>query len=187
MSNPKKYGQSLTVLFSLKYRQGVLPYPKFWATTWPIGTPTGALSAIWFVTLIVIVAVPAGNAFNFSKFLVLCSSLLSFHLSFPINPKPILFPISCCPPKLPFLILPCSHDTRSLHCSRGPSTPESSSSRVPFIHDRCPLLLDCQYILNHHALGTAYRRDQQQFIRIFLCGLIFDWTRDVSLPLSLSP
>ncbi|OXG18472.1 high-affinity methionine permease [Cryptococcus neoformans Tu259-1] len=46
-------------------RQGVLPYPKFWATTWPIGTPTGALSAIWFVTLIVIVAVPAGNAFNF--------------------------------------------------------------------------------------------------------------------------
>lgn len=65
MSNPKKYGQSLTVLFSLKYRQGVLPYPKFWATTWPIGTPTGALSAIWFVSLIVIVAVPAGNAFNF--------------------------------------------------------------------------------------------------------------------------
>ncbi|EAL20113.1 hypothetical protein CNBF4390 [Cryptococcus deneoformans B-3501A] len=46
-------------------RQGVLPYPKFWVTTWPIGTPTGALFAIWFVSLIVIVVVPAGNAFNF--------------------------------------------------------------------------------------------------------------------------
>ncbi|OCF60250.1 high-affinity methionine permease [Kwoniella mangroviensis CBS 10435] len=46
-------------------RQGVLPFPKFWVTTWPFGTPTGAIIAIWVVSFIIIVAPPAGTAFNF--------------------------------------------------------------------------------------------------------------------------
>lgn len=53
--------------------------------------------------------------------------------------------------------------------------------------DRRPLLFGCQYLLNHHALGTAYGRGQQQFVRIFLCGLVFDWIGNVSLPLFPSP
>ncbi|WWC97669.1 hypothetical protein V866_004553 [Kwoniella sp. B9012] len=46
-------------------RQGVLPYPRFWVTTWPFGTPTGAIIVIWIVSFIVIVAPPAGSAFSF--------------------------------------------------------------------------------------------------------------------------
>ena len=47
------------------YRQGVLPYPKFWASTRPFGTPLGPYTVKWGLTLIVILALPAGDAFNF--------------------------------------------------------------------------------------------------------------------------
>ncbi|OCF32482.1 high-affinity methionine permease [Kwoniella heveanensis BCC8398] len=46
-------------------RQGVLPWPEFWVTTKPFGTPTGALIAIWVVSFIIVIAPPAGSAFNF--------------------------------------------------------------------------------------------------------------------------
>lgn len=46
-------------------RQGILPYPKFWVYTWPFGTPTGALAAIYVISLIVVLAAPAGDAFSF--------------------------------------------------------------------------------------------------------------------------
>ncbi|WWC92975.1 uncharacterized protein L201_007939 [Kwoniella dendrophila CBS 6074] len=46
-------------------RQGVLPWPKFWVTTWPFGTPTGAMAVVWITSFIIIVAPPAGSAFNF--------------------------------------------------------------------------------------------------------------------------
>ena len=49
-------------------RQGVLPFPKFWATTWPFGTPSGPYFVKWALTLLMILAPPAGDAFNFSKF-----------------------------------------------------------------------------------------------------------------------
>ncbi|WWC67390.1 uncharacterized protein I206_101298 [Kwoniella pini CBS 10737] len=46
-------------------RQGVLPFPKFWVTTWPFGTPTGAIIAVWVVSFVIVIAPPAGTAFNF--------------------------------------------------------------------------------------------------------------------------
>ena len=46
-------------------RQGVLPYPKAWSSTWPFGTATLPLLVSWLLTVIVIVAPPAGDAFNF--------------------------------------------------------------------------------------------------------------------------
>ncbi|KAI5480141.1 High-affinity methionine permease [Pseudohyphozyma bogoriensis] len=46
-------------------RQGVLPYPKVWTSTWPFGTPAMAIFFTWIVTAIMIVAPPAGDAFNF--------------------------------------------------------------------------------------------------------------------------
>jgi amino acid transporter len=46
-------------------RQGVLPYPKFWVTTKPFGSPVGSVLVIWALTIIMIVAPPAGSAFNF--------------------------------------------------------------------------------------------------------------------------
>ncbi|KAF4634698.1 hypothetical protein G7Y89_g3408 [Cudoniella acicularis] len=46
-------------------RQGVLPYPRFWASTRPFGTPTGPYFVKWALTVLMILAPPAGDAFNF--------------------------------------------------------------------------------------------------------------------------
>lgn len=48
-------------------RQGVLPFPRFWASTRPFGTPLGPYAVKWSLTVIMILAPPAGDAFNFSK------------------------------------------------------------------------------------------------------------------------
>ncbi|KAI3329411.1 high-affinity methionine permease [Xylariaceae sp. AK1471] len=46
-------------------RQGVLPYTEFWVSTKPFGTPIGPYLIKWVVTLIFIIAPPAGDAFQF--------------------------------------------------------------------------------------------------------------------------
>ncbi|MCJ1293441.1 hypothetical protein MMC34_004996, partial [Xylographa carneopallida] len=46
-------------------RQGVLPYPRIWASTRPFGTPLVAYILKWGLTLLMILAPPAGDAFNF--------------------------------------------------------------------------------------------------------------------------
>lgn len=46
-------------------RQGVLPWPRFWASTKPFGTPAGPYLTKWVLTVVVILAVPAGDAFSF--------------------------------------------------------------------------------------------------------------------------
>ncbi|KAF2122403.1 amino acid permease-domain-containing protein [Lophiotrema nucula] len=46
-------------------RQGALPFPRFWASTKPLGTPLGPYFFKWILTIIMIIAPPAGDAFNF--------------------------------------------------------------------------------------------------------------------------
>ncbi|KAJ2916587.1 hypothetical protein MD484_g3834, partial [Candolleomyces efflorescens] len=46
-------------------RQGLLPYPGFFASTKPFGTPLGPVALKGFLTVIVILAVPARDTFNF--------------------------------------------------------------------------------------------------------------------------
>lgn len=46
-------------------RQGVLPYPRLWTTTKPLGTPILPIFITWLVNLIVMIAPPAGDAYNF--------------------------------------------------------------------------------------------------------------------------
>lgn len=46
-------------------RQGVLPWTKFWVSTYPLGTPGGAILSTWVVSGLVIICPPAGSAFNF--------------------------------------------------------------------------------------------------------------------------
>ncbi|CRG91901.1 High-affinity methionine permease [Talaromyces islandicus] len=46
-------------------RQGVLPWTQFWTYTKPLGTPLGPYVFQWLITLIMILAPPAGDAFNF--------------------------------------------------------------------------------------------------------------------------
>ncbi|KAL2190552.1 hypothetical protein L209DRAFT_703788 [Thermothelomyces heterothallicus CBS 203.75] len=46
-------------------RQGVLPFPRFWASTRPFGTPLGPYALKYALTVLMILAPPAGDAFNF--------------------------------------------------------------------------------------------------------------------------
>ncbi|WVQ95763.1 hypothetical protein IAU59_002862 [Kwoniella sp. CBS 9459] len=46
-------------------RQGVLPFPKFWVSTKPFGTPAGPVLFKWLMTSIMILGPPSGDAFNF--------------------------------------------------------------------------------------------------------------------------
>lgn len=46
-------------------RQGVLPWPRFWVSTKPFGTPLGPYLVKWVLTLVLILAPPAGDAFEF--------------------------------------------------------------------------------------------------------------------------
>ncbi|KAJ5047677.1 uncharacterized protein L3040_003497 [Drepanopeziza brunnea f. sp. 'multigermtubi'] len=47
-------------------RQGVLPFPRFWASTQPFGTPLGPYSLKYVATIIMILGPPFGDAFNFA-------------------------------------------------------------------------------------------------------------------------
>lgn len=47
-------------------RQGVLPWTTFWVSTKPFGTPFGPYVVKWVLTVIMILAPPAGDAFNFT-------------------------------------------------------------------------------------------------------------------------
>ncbi|KAH7325570.1 amino acid permease-domain-containing protein [Stachybotrys elegans] len=46
-------------------RQGVLPWTEFWVSTKPFGTPIGPYLLKWGFTFLMIVAPPAGDAFQF--------------------------------------------------------------------------------------------------------------------------
>ncbi|CVL04165.1 related to high affinity methionine permease [Fusarium mangiferae] len=65
------FGNLLAVLISQSRqireiaRQGVLPWTEFWVSTKPFGTPIGPYLLKWGFTFLMIVAPPAGDAFQF--------------------------------------------------------------------------------------------------------------------------
>ncbi|VUC30570.1 unnamed protein product [Clonostachys rosea] len=65
------FGNLLAVLISQSRqireiaRQGVLPWTEFWVSTRPFGTPIGPYLLKWAFTFLMIVAPPAGDAFQF--------------------------------------------------------------------------------------------------------------------------
>lgn len=46
-------------------KEGVIPFPRFWASSWPFGSPSAGLILHFIPSFIVIVAIPFGNAYNF--------------------------------------------------------------------------------------------------------------------------
>jgi hypothetical protein len=46
-------------------RIGVLPFARLWASNKPFGAPLAGLSLQWFMCVIVILAPPPGDAYNF--------------------------------------------------------------------------------------------------------------------------
>lgn len=46
-------------------KEGVLPFGAFWASTWPFGAPTGGIFLHFIPSIIMITAIPTGDAYNF--------------------------------------------------------------------------------------------------------------------------
>ncbi|CAI7654903.1 unnamed protein product [Penicillium glandicola] len=65
------FGNMIAVIIGLSRRirecgrQGVLPWTSFWVSTKPFGTTLGPYVVIWALTALMILAVPAGDAFTF--------------------------------------------------------------------------------------------------------------------------
>ncbi|KAF2212927.1 hypothetical protein CERZMDRAFT_40529 [Cercospora zeae-maydis SCOH1-5] len=65
------FGNVMTVTFAQARvnqelaKEGALPFPKFWASNWPLGSPSAGLFLHWIPSFIVIVAIPFGDAYNF--------------------------------------------------------------------------------------------------------------------------
>ncbi|KAJ5901483.1 hypothetical protein N7495_002011 [Penicillium taxi] len=65
------FGNVLTVTFAQARvnqelaKEGVIPFPKFWASSWPFGSPSAGLLLHFIPSFIVIIAIPFGDAYNF--------------------------------------------------------------------------------------------------------------------------
>ncbi|KAH7273129.1 hypothetical protein FSOLCH5_003375 [Fusarium solani] len=65
------FGNMIAVIIGLSRRiresgrQGVLPFTRFWVSTRPFGTPLGPYLVIWSLTALMLLAIPAGDAFTF--------------------------------------------------------------------------------------------------------------------------
>ena len=65
------FGNVMTVTFAQARvnqelaKEGVIPFPKFWASSWPRGAPGAGLLLHWIPSFIIIVAIPFGDAYNF--------------------------------------------------------------------------------------------------------------------------
>ena len=64
-------GNVLTITFAQSRvnqelaKEGVIPFPKFWASSWPAGAPSAGLLLHFIPSFIIIVAIPFGDAFDF--------------------------------------------------------------------------------------------------------------------------
>ncbi|KAF2158238.1 amino acid transporter [Myriangium duriaei CBS 260.36] len=65
------FGNVMTVTFAQSRvnqelaKEGVVPFPRFWASSWPFGSPSAGLILHFIPSFIVIVAIPFGDAYSF--------------------------------------------------------------------------------------------------------------------------
>ena len=65
------FGNVMTVTFAQARvnqelaKEGIIPFGKFWASSWPSGAPGAGLLLHWIPSFIIIVAIPFGDAYNF--------------------------------------------------------------------------------------------------------------------------
>ncbi|KZF19615.1 high affinity methionine permease [Xylona heveae TC161] len=105
------FGNVMTVTFTRARlnqelaKEGVVPFPRFWASTWPVGSPSAGLLLHWIPSFVVIAAIPFGDAYNFiidlegypgsilSFFVVLAVFLLRFDPETKHLPRPFRVPL----------------------------------------------------------------------------------------------
>ncbi|KAF2101337.1 amino acid transporter [Rhizodiscina lignyota] len=65
------FGNVMTVTFAQSRvnqelaKEGAIPFPRFWASNWPFGSPSAGLLLHFIPSFIVIIAIPFGDAYNF--------------------------------------------------------------------------------------------------------------------------
>jgi hypothetical protein len=151
-------------------RQGVLPWPAFWASTKPFGTPLGPYFIKWAVTIIMILAPPAGDAFNFSQF-------SSFKPSLDLNADA---PCSHGSPSLSCLSFQLVDGGGIIHSSLPSQKTECAAIRLPHMGRNCHLQHHCQFIPYHNAVVSTSDRARRRRRHILVCDVRGDWNFNVS-------
>lgn len=65
------FGNVLTITFAQARvnqelaKEGVIPFPRFWASSWPFGSPSSGFLLHFIPSFIVIISIPFGDAYNF--------------------------------------------------------------------------------------------------------------------------
>lgn len=65
------FGNIMTITFAQARvnqelaKEGIVPFPRFWASSWPRGSPAAGLILHLIPSLVVIIAIPFGDAYSF--------------------------------------------------------------------------------------------------------------------------
>ncbi|KAL1993155.1 hypothetical protein VTN49DRAFT_3104 [Thermomyces lanuginosus] len=187
------FGNILSVLFSQGRivqelgREGVLPFSKFFASNWPTNSPAAGLFEHWLVSVIVMLAPPPGDAYNFllnliSYPLAIVNVFVSAGLIW-IYLNPSKFPswspgIRATLPVVIFFFL------SNVYLTVAPYIPPDEGESV---YEQLPYYLHCVVAIGVFALGGVYYIFWAILLpRIFKYSLIKDtivgadgWSRTV--------
>ncbi|KAL4773855.1 amino acid/polyamine transporter I [Aspergillus nidulans var. acristatus] len=157
------FGNVLSVIFSQGRivqelgREGVLPFSKFWASNKPFKSPAAGLFEHWVVSVIIMLAPPPGDAYNFlvnliSYPLAIVNVFVSAGLVYIYLTKEKNFP-NWAPgirATLPVTIFFC---LSNIYLVVAPYIPPSAGQSV---YEELPYYLHCVVALGIFALGAIY-------------------------------
>ncbi|KAL4763638.1 high affinity methionine permease [Aspergillus foveolatus] len=157
------FGNVLSVIFSQGRivqelgREGVLPFSKFWASNKPFRSPAAGLFEHWVVSVIIMLAPPPGDAYNFlvnliSYPLAIVNVFVSAGLIYIYLTKEKNFP-NWAPgirATLPVTIFFC---LSNIYLVVAPYIPPSAGQSV---YEELPYYLHCVVALGIFALGAIY-------------------------------
>ncbi|KAL4996894.1 amino acid/polyamine transporter I [Aspergillus recurvatus] len=157
------FGNVLSVIFSQGRivqelgREGVLPFSKFWASNKPFKSPAAGLFEHWIVSVIIMLAPPPGDAYNFlvnliSYPLAIVNVFVSAGLVYIYLTKEKNFP-NWAPgirATLPVTIFFC---LSNIYLVVAPYIPPSAGQSV---YEELPYYLHCVVALGIFALGAIY-------------------------------
>ncbi|KAJ5095944.1 hypothetical protein NUU61_005300 [Penicillium alfredii] len=157
------FGNVLSVLFSQGRivqelgREGVLPFSKIWASNWPFHSPAAGLFEHYIVSVIIMLAPPPGDAYNFLLNLIsyplsIINAFVSIGLIHIYLTKDKNFPnwspgIRATLPVAVFFLL------SNLYLVVAPYVPPSAGQSV---YKELPYYLHCVVALGLFALGALY-------------------------------
>ncbi|EAA64751.1 hypothetical protein AN1631.2 [Aspergillus nidulans FGSC A4] len=157
------FGNVLSVIFSQGRivqelgREGVLPFSKFWASNKPFKSPAAGLFEHWVVSVIIMLAPPPGDAYNFlvnliSYPLAIVNVFVSAGLIYIYLTKEKNFP-NWAPgirATLPVTVFFC---LSNIYLVVAPYIPPSAGQSV---YEELPYYLHCVVALGIFALGAIY-------------------------------